>query len=54
MLLINFYLLSKKSEQQNKESSATGGMCIQWNLSIAAALGEWHFGCYTEVAVVEF
>ena len=28
---------------------------LQWNPSIAATLGEWHFGCYTEVAVtVEF
>ena len=26
---------------------------IQWNPSIAATVGEWHFGCYTEVAVVE-
>ena len=26
---------------------------LQWNPSIAATLGEWHFGCYTEVAVVE-
>ena len=26
---------------------------VQWNPSIAATLGEWHFGCYTEVAVVE-
>ena len=25
----------------------------QWNPSIAATLGEWHFGCYTEVSVVE-
>ena len=25
----------------------------QWNLSIAATLRELHFGCYTEVAVVE-
>ena len=26
---------------------------VQWNPSIAATVGEWHFGCYTEVAVVE-
>ena len=26
---------------------------IQWNPSIAGTVGEWHFGCYTEVAVVE-
>ena len=26
---------------------------IQWNPSIAVTVGEWHFGCYTEVAVVE-
>ena len=26
---------------------------IQWNLSIAATVGEWDFGRYTEVAVVE-
>ena len=26
---------------------------LQWNPSIAATVGEWHFGCYTEVAVVE-
>ena len=25
---------------------------IQWNPSIVATVGEWHFGCYTEVAVV--
>ena len=28
-------------------------LTIQWNPSIAATVGEWHFGCYTEVAVVE-
>ena len=26
---------------------------LQWNPSIAATVGEWHFGCYMEVAVVE-
>ena len=26
---------------------------VQWNPSIAATVGEWHFGCYTEVAFVE-
>ena len=28
-------------------------LVIQWNPSIAATVGEWHFGCYMEVAVVE-
>ena len=28
-------------------------MTVQWNPSIAATVGEWHFGCYTEVAAVE-
>ena len=26
---------------------------VQWNPSIVATVGEWHFGCYKEVAVVE-
>ena len=26
---------------------------LQWNPSIAATVREWHFGYYTEVAVVE-
>ena len=26
---------------------------LQWNPSIAATIGEWYFGCYAEVAVVE-
>ena len=26
---------------------------LQLNPSITAALGEWYFGCYTEVAVAE-
>ena len=28
-------------------------LVLQWNSSIAATLGKWYFGCYTEVAVVE-
>ena len=34
-------------------NSSLHGSYIQWNPSIAATVGEWHFGCYTEVAVVE-
>ena len=28
-------------------------VAIQWSPSIAATIGEWHFGCYTDVAIVE-
>ena len=49
--------------EEGKVRGVTGGLggcpvlvlqhSIQWNLSIAATLGKWHFGCYTEVVVVE-
>ena len=35
------------------QSTSTNVLRLQWNPSIADTVGEWHFGCYTEVAVVE-
>ena len=39
--------------QSVKQAAYMHAMCVQWNPSIAVTVGEWQFGCYTKVAVVE-
>ena len=49
-----YHSVSEETKQQLHIPDEVGlEICIQWNPSIAATVGEWHFGCYTEVAVVE-
>ena len=51
MTVISYMQYSDKGKQHSTDVHVHVG--IQWNPSIAATLGEWHFACYTEVAVVE-
>ena len=43
----------KREERVWNEIGVGVTRCIQWNPSITATIGEWHFGPYREVAFRE-
>ena len=43
----------RERRKREGEVGRGAGIILQWNRSKAAAVGEWYFGHYTEVAVVE-